>query len=307
MPLGNSFPNSTFTYSLGDEVVTGNTFFVDSGHENAASDTDGLRNAPFSSIENALTSSNIAAGNGDRIIAMPGHTETLTADGGIALDKSGVDVIGVGRGTLRPVIILDAAAAAITVSADNCSIRNMEFRASIANVMNAIDITSKWFWADKLEFTEEGTNLNFIDHMVCSSVVNGTSDGLAITHCVGTALGAGQNSMLMASADIDRLFFADNWYSSANSATEAMIEGGSATFSDILMLRNYVYSGSLTVAGGLINASGGDNTGIVAHNRIGHHDTAGEVLVALTGVRQFDNLSTATDTASGYILPPIDS
>ena len=49
------------------------------------------------------------------------------------------------------------------------------------------------------------------------------------------------------------------------------------------------------------------NSGIVAHNRIGHADTASEVLIDLDGVRFFDNLGTATDTASGFILPAIDS
>ena len=49
------------------------------------------------------------------------------------------------------------------------------------------------------------------------------------------------------------------------------------------------------------------NSGLIAHNRIGHADTASEVLIDADGVRQFDNLGTATATASGYVLPAIDS
>ena len=69
---------------------------------------------------------------------------------------------------------------------------------------------------------------------------------------------------------------------------------------------NHIYR--LNRAGDLlIDSDTTDNSGIIAHNRIGHADTAGEVLIDADGVRQFDNLGTGTDTASGYVLPAIDS
>jgi len=57
----------------------------------------------------------------------------------------------------------------------------------------------------------------------------------------------------------------------------------------------------------LIDSDTSDNSGIMSGNRIGHADTAGEVLIDADGVRQFDNLGTATNTASGFVLPAIDS
>ena len=57
----------------------------------------------------------------------------------------------------------------------------------------------------------------------------------------------------------------------------------------------------------LIDSDTTANSGIIAQNRIGHADTASEILIDADGVRQFDNVGTATNTASGYILPAIDS
>jgi len=74
----------------------------------------------------------------------------------------------------------------------------------------------------------------------------------------------------------------------------------------VRILRNYIYR--LNTAGDLlVDSDTTANSGVIAHNRIGHADTASEVLIDADGVRQFDNLGTATNTASGYVLPAIDS
>ena len=267
----------------------------------------GTYQKPFSTIDYAI--GKCTASRGDIIYVMPGHSETVATDGGIAMDVIGVSLIGLGSGTLRPVIILDTiAAAAVTVSAANCSISNFEFRASFADVTNAIDVTAAWLSVDNCEFTEEGANLNFVDYIHASSTSDNTADGLSVTNCVGTAIDAGQNSVIMTAADIDRIIIQNNYYSSDHANTLALFEVTSAkTVTDVLITHNYMYTGATGDVGGIANGAATDNTGIVAHNRLGHHDVATEVLVDLDGVRQFDNLGTATDTASGFILPAIDS
>jgi len=260
---------------------------------------------PFATIDYAIGF--CTANQMSTIYVLPGHTETTTADGGIACDVAGVSIIGLGRGTLRPVVILDAAAAAITVSAANVSWKNFEIRASFADVTNGFDVTAAWASFDQIEFTEEGTDLNFVDYIHCSSTTDNTADGLMVTRCVGTAIDAAQNSFVLTAADIDRLVFNDNFYSSDHANTLAMVEITSPkTMTDVQVYRNYMYTGASGDVGGIINGNATDNTGLVGHNRLGHHDTSAEVLVDLDGVRQFDNLGTATDTASGYVLPAID-
>jgi hypothetical protein len=114
--------------------------------------------------------------------------------------------------------------------------------------------------------------------------------------------------MLVLAGDVNRLVFVDNFYSSTNANTLAMIR--CATGKDLtncLVIDNYMNAVGKTSGDLLIDNDTAVNTGIVARNLIGHADTAGEVLVDCDGVRQFDNKGTATDTASGYILPAIDS
>ena len=307
VPTRNSFPNSTFSWGLGPHIVVGNTVFVDSGNSLAVANTDGRRNKPFSSIENALNSSHVSASNGDKIIVMPGHSETITTDGGLAIDKAGVDIIGIGRGSDRPVIILDAAAAAITVTAASCSLTNVEVRASFADITNAIDVTAAWLKLDRVEFTEEAADLNFLDYVHCSSTTDNNADGLEIVDCVGTAVDASQNSFLSVKADLDRLVYVRNLYSADHAnALQSITVATGKDLTDCVITHNYQLS---LKASGTLFAIGdtADNTGIVAHNRVGHADTASQVLVVLAGVRNFDNLTNSLDATSGFIIPVIDT
>jgi hypothetical protein len=285
-----------------------NSSVVAPGGLGGSNNGPGTYQKPFQTIEGALNNGAVKASRGDVLMVMPGHAETITTDGGIALDKAGVAVVGMGSGTLRPVIILDtAAAAAVTVTAANCSMQNFEFRASFADVTNALDVTAAWFALDNCEFTEEGANLNFVDYIACSGAAN-TADGLSVTNCVGTAIDAAQNSFLNITDDLDRLVFNDNFYSSSHANTLAAILCATGKdLTDCQVLRNYINSVGKITGDLLIDNDTTANTGIVAHNRIGHADTAGEILVDADGVRQFDNLGTATNTASGYVLPAIDS
>jgi len=69
---------------------------------------------------------------------------------------------------------------------------------------------------------------------------------------------------------------------------------------------NY-YASLLTAVDVLCNNDTTANNGWFAHNRAQHLDTAGEILVDADGVGQFDNLGSGSVTASGYVLPAIDS
>ena len=50
-----------------------------------------------------------------------------------------------------------------------------------------------------------------------------------------------------------------------------------------------------------------NNSGIIAHNRVGHADTTTTITMgAVGGCRFFDNLNVSTDALSGFVLPAID-
>jgi hypothetical protein len=91
---------------------------------------------PFSTINGAVTQ--CVAGRGDIILAMPGHAETVSAAGGIALSKSGIALVGLGRGSIRPTFNLTATDSTILLNAANCSIVNCLITGGVDAVVSAV-------------------------------------------------------------------------------------------------------------------------------------------------------------------------
>ena len=290
------------------QLYPGETFWVNSttvlakGGVGSSDGNPGTYQKPLATITKAISLA--TANRGDVIICMPGHSETIITDGALAFSKAGVACIGLGSGTLRPKIVVDTdAAAAITVTAANVTLQNFVIEASFADITNAIDLTAANFSLIDCEFTEEGTDLNFLDYVNCSSTSNNNADGLRIEGCRGTAIDAAQNSFVNILADLDRLVFNDNYYSSTHVNTLAMILCATGKdLTDCEVMHNRMNTGA-TSGDLLINNDTTANEGIVAHNRVGHHDVATEVLVDCDGVRMFDNLGTARDVSPGFPLP----
>jgi len=266
----------------------------------------GTYNKPFATIDYAI--GRCTANRGDIIYVMPGHSETVSSDGGIACDVAGITIVGLGHGSLRPKIVLDtAAAAAVTISAANVTLSNFILEASFADVTNAIDVTAANVRLDNLHFQEEGADLNFVDYIACTSTTDNNADGLQVTHCSGYGVDGAINSPLLINADMQDLVFAYNRFNTDNAAALAMIQ--CATGKDLnncLVIHNF-YASLKTSGDILIDNDTAANDGWVAHNRAIHLDTATEVLVDCDGVGLFDNLGTGVVTASGYLLPAVDS
>ncbi len=77
----------------------------------------------------------------DKVLVMPGHTETLTAQ--IDMDKEGMRLIGLGSGSLRPTITVSGAIDGFDVSADNVHIENIGFAVG-ASATSFINVDSSW-------------------------------------------------------------------------------------------------------------------------------------------------------------------
>jgi len=299
VPINIANPGETFW-------VNNSSVLVKDGIGGSNSNSGDYRK-PFASIDYAI--GRCTANRGDIIMVMPGHVETVETDGGLALDVAGVAIVGLGSGTLRPVVILDTDAdAAITISADNCSIQNIEVRASFADVVNGFDITAAWASLDKIEFTEEGVDLNFLDYIHASSTVDGNADGLSVTNCIGTAVDAGQNSFLSIKADVNRLVVNDNVYISTHANTLAMVlVAGVKTVTNIMVMRNIFNAQAKTSGDMLIDNGAADNSGMAGFNHIHHIDTAGVVVVDCQPVAQMENYSNSTIATQGVLYPAADS
>lgn len=81
---------------------------------------------PVATINQAITLA--TANNGDVIVLLPGHAETITGAAGAAISKAGLQIVGVGNGSLRPTFTFTTAvAASFDVTAANVTFMNIVF------------------------------------------------------------------------------------------------------------------------------------------------------------------------------------
>jgi hypothetical protein len=99
---------------------------------------------PFSTIDFAV--GQCTANRGDIIAVLPGHTETVTAAAGLALDVAGIVLIGFGSGSNRPTINFTTATSAdMDVDAANITMINFLFTGGIDALVAPIDINAADF------------------------------------------------------------------------------------------------------------------------------------------------------------------
>lgn len=262
----------------------------------------------FADLETALNSGSIVANRGDVVLIAPNHAETIDSAGAIALDIADVSIIGLGSGEDKPEFRwTTAATATITASANDVSIENVRLTAAFADVATLFDLTTaKNFTLSNCEIFEEATNENFVV-VVRTSTADNASDGLTVQNCTIIGADAANDNVLQLRGDIDRLVFANNYVNLNVADGEAIIECATGKdITNVQVLGNKI--NRLNTSGDLlINNDTTANSGIVADNYFLHADTAGEVFSDADGVGYFNNYATAVVTASGYILPAVDS
>lgn len=301
LPLTQAYPGQVYW-------VNNSGVLPEGGSPGANITGHGTYMKPFSTIDYAI--GRCTANRGDVIMVMPGHSETVTTDGGIAFDVAGVACIGLGTGTKRPQIVLDsAAAAAVTVSAANVTLSNLHFVASFADVTNAIDVTAANLAVLNCEFSEEGTNLNFVDIINASSTTNNTADGLHVEGCVSTGVDAGIDSFIVTAADLARLVCANNFVWHFGTGALNLVEALTGKDLVAAQIVGNTYASAITASFvGISTDTTTANTGVIADNYFTSRDTAGELIVtAGTNFSPYNNLTTSVGGASGYALPAADS
>ena len=110
----------------------GNVYFVDSGATNAADNAGaGTRTQPFATINWPMSNANspVTANQGDVLLVHPRHAETITAAGGINLNRAGAFVLNMalGLGQDKPLISFTTATTAdLDVNAANITLAGFD-------------------------------------------------------------------------------------------------------------------------------------------------------------------------------------
>ena len=127
----------------GPIFTTGNVFYVDSG-SNGRGNTAAhgkTKEKPFSTMDYAV--SQCTANNGDVVIVMPGHVETVIAADGLDIDVDGISWYGIGRGSDRPQINLTTSTAAqIEIAGANTYMENFLITGGIDAIVLAINVSA---------------------------------------------------------------------------------------------------------------------------------------------------------------------
>lgn len=182
---------------------TGNIWFVDSNCLNAASATGRSPDYAVATIDAAINL--CMANNGDVIVVMEGHAETITAANGIALDVAGIRVIGLGSGRSRPIVTFTTAVgASMDISAANNHVENITFVCNIDDQTAMVNITAADVTVRRCEFqmadatydAEIGIKVSDAGNRFCieDCVFHGTANTTVVAGAI--SFGAADNSII---------------------------------------------------------------------------------------------------------------
>jgi hypothetical protein len=189
-----AFPNGVSSFGVpmvgGFLPIGPEYWFVHSGR--GSNGSEGTLDAPFGTIDYAI--GRCTASYGSVIVVLPGHTETVTAAAGIAVDVAGVQIIGFGTGSLRPTInFTTAVGASVRVTAANCTMRNILFTGGIDALTNPIHVQAADFTLQDCEWrdvtgqctdcvltTASADRMRILNFRYDGATAAGTNAGIAI-------------------------------------------------------------------------------------------------------------------------------
>ena len=302
-----SFPHSAFSYGIPN--ITGTVLFVNSAAANASNGNDGLSpDKPLATLDGAISHANLTANNGDLILVMPNHSETVTGAAGITADVAGVTIRGLGNYNQRPRFLMDGATTVdVLVSAADVTFENLVFASGHADVVRCFRITAAGCSLINIEFDDNVVDENWLTPIKATSTTDNNADGLRVIGCRWTSADAAGLEFIEINADLKHLIVRDNVVVHEGTASALIL---CATGKDIQYcdVRNNFLAHKMTANALLVNNDTTANSGIIASNRVGHADvtTTHNLGITALGCRLFDNLSVSTDSLSGFVLPAID-
>lgn len=275
-------------------VTTGNYFFVTG---------NGLGNsAPaqtYTSIANALAQ--CVSGRGDVIIVQPGYTEAVGA-AGLAIDKNGVSIIGLGNRGQRPAFSFGATAATVTISASGVLISNFSSTCSVDEIVTAFTVTGASCTFDNVGYIDTATF-----QLIQFALVTGTRFVMQNSyHYQSTAAATAAYWISLGGADRSEIL--NNYFhlTMPNSASSAVIGSVATAPLGIHIKGNDIYlAGGTTIASAILLVAA--TTGLVTYNNAYISATSQTGTFALASAAGAVNLTTNVVNKSGILDPAADT
>lgn len=302
--------------SMGVPLITGNIYFVvPAANDNSVQFNKYYNKKYEDGTEMVQTTLALAlaactANRGDVIFLAPGFALTVTSSN-VDLNKAGVTIIGLGNGLKRPTFTFGAAAATMTVSAADVTIKNCHHIGNFQNVASAYTLAAaKDFNLLNCSFADNSTVLNFLSAVVTNATDN-AADGLTVMDCRYQGLATTENAFVSVLAALNRIHLENNSvFKDATNNAGQFITLSSKIILAARIMKNYlvIVGATGTTVGIFLTGSGTTSKGIVHDNFCSSLDTTTELMfTAGTGLVFFRNEYTGVADKSGYIVPAIDS
>ena len=300
-----NFPNGITSFGVpvmgGSGLIpatTGTYFFVSSVTGSDAHSGKSVVEA-FGTIDYAI--GKCTANKGDVIIVMPGHTETISAAGGITADVAGITIVGLGNGGLRPIITFSATASTFAISAANVTVKNIITTISVDEVVSMFNISGADCTLDGVDFRPYGA-LGATGQARQFAAITGARCTIQnCTHRQYTAAGAAQVWITTDATDGHKILNNDVMIT-ANASTSSHWIGSSAAPTEIEIVGNRVLFLGGTITGVITLTTGA--TGLIAGNYLGSGTAvATATAIVADAAFVFENYW-IDDAASSAILAP---
>jgi len=286
----------------------GNTFYVDSG----VAGSDGTSpSTALATLEAAINK--CTADQGDLIIILPGHAESIASATALNFDVGGIRIEGLGEGANRPTFTFTTAnTATIPVSANGITIRNCIFVGNFLSIASCFTVAAAAdFWIDQCVFRDTDATHGFLS--IVTTTVSVNSDGLRYTNNQrksDATTSPGPDIVIANTMSRLKVLYNKSVHTVASNNIAALIEHGALVMTDAEVIGNFVYSVNTDTATGavLLKTTATTGSGIVASNRVRTLDAAAAILVPVAAVQyaMFDNLHNDGATfTSGYLLPAV--
>lgn len=262
MPLTMAYPGQVFWVDgSGTTPVKGAVGGQDGG--------PGTFQRPFATLDYAI--GQCVANRGDIIMLKPGHTESISAAGGITCDVAGVAIVGMGSGSLKPTFTWDTAATAtMPISADNVTFINVRFESGFADITAMIPITGNHTTFSHVDLEQNATNENFVDFItVATGLV-----GLYIDNCVWVGNDAANDSFVTMAGTLDHLVVKDSYFTLNTAQTAAVGLMDSVGNVTNVLIENCQFRSNID--GALwVDFAGAANGGLIVNCNVSSLDIAG--------------------------------
>lgn len=207
-------------------TYSGNVYYVNSA--TGSNGNPGTINEPYASINGAIAGG-VTASNGDIVLCMPGHAETLAAATEVALSKAGMAIIGLGMGSLRPTLTFTAVASNIPVTASNITMKNFLMISTRVTAFTTSAFTttgtaiSNELTLDSIEFRDSSSTTGFL----AGYTSNATADswnGFTMNSCqFNSGGGVLTRKAVNAVVGADRFTFTNNSGASLQTTVAMMV------------------------------------------------------------------------------------